>query len=104
MSSAERLFDEDPLTGTKRWFRWDDEKQAFTIRTEQNVDGLVDANKRSFNDSSKQFKGDMHRVASIPMNVYMDLKAQGILDDQKRLKAWLNDPDNRYFRTKPGRV
>jgi hypothetical protein len=24
--------------------------------------------------------------------------------DQKKFKAWLNDPENRYFRTRPGRI
>jgi hypothetical protein len=35
---------------------------------------------------------------------YMDLKKKGILDDQVALKRWLNDPENRYFRTRPGQV
>jgi hypothetical protein len=34
----------------------------------------------------------------------MELKQQGIIDDPKALRRWLNDPDNRYFRTRPGRV
>jgi hypothetical protein len=46
----------------------------------------------------------MHKVASIPMNVYFDLKEKGILDDPAALKRWLNDSDNRFFRTKAGRV
>ena len=27
-----------------------------------------------------------------------------ILDDEAAMKRWLNDPDNRFFRTRPGRV
>jgi hypothetical protein len=46
----------------------------------------------------------MHKVASIPMTLFYDLKKQGIIDDPARLKAWLNNPDNRFFRTRPGRV
>jgi len=46
----------------------------------------------------------MAKVASIPMNIYFDLKQRGILNDQKKMKQWLNDPDNKYFRTRPGLV
>jgi hypothetical protein len=41
--------------------------------------------------------------------VIADLNVQGIMRgfvvvDQKRMKAFLNDPANRYLRTRPGRV
>ena len=32
------------------------------------------------------------------------LKAEGKLDDDAYMKRWLNDPDNRFFRTRPGQV
>jgi hypothetical protein len=38
------------------------------------------------------------------MYIYYDLQRRGILQDEKRLKAWLNDPENRVFRTRPGKV
>ena len=99
-----RLFDEDPATGTKEYFHYDDDSDTFTIETQQDVSGLVDANRQLYNDSSSNWNGDVHRVASIPMNVYMDLQRRGILDDQAAFKRWLNNPDNRYFRTRPGKV
>jgi len=43
-------------------------------------------------------------VASIPLSIYYDLKRQGIVDDPVRLKRWLNDSDNKYFRTRGGVV
>jgi hypothetical protein len=46
----------------------------------------------------------MHHVAQIPMALYYDLKSKGITEDPARMKAWLNDPENRYFRTRPGTV
>lgn len=101
---SKRLFDVDPLTGITQYWHWDDERQQFTIETEQKVDDLLDANRRQYNDSTDAYKGDMHKVASIPMNIYMDLKQKGIIDDPAAFKQWLNDPENRYFRTKPGRV
>jgi hypothetical protein len=103
---SKRLFDVDPLTGTTEYFHYDEEKDAFTIQTQQDVTDLVEHNKGRYNthDSRAPWKGDLHLVASIPMNVYMELKQQGIIDDPKALRRWLNDPDNRYFRTRPGRV
>jgi hypothetical protein len=36
--------------------------------------------------------------------IWEDLVRKGIANDTKKLKAWLNDPDNRAFRTRLGRV
>lgn len=104
MRNDKRLFDVDPVLGTKTFFTFDDAKDQFTLETQQDVTEIVDQNKKDYATADKKFKGDMHRIASIPMNVYMELRANGTMQDPKRLKAWLNDPDNRYFRTKPGRV
>lgn len=101
---SERLLDENNMVGIKRYFSYDETADSYTIRTQQDVTDLVEANKAAANVASSDWKGDMHKVASIPLNVYYDLKRRGILDDPKRLKAWLNDPDNRFFRTKLGRV
>ena len=99
-----RLFDYDPLTGATEIFHYDAASDTVTFETQQPVDDLVELNKRLHNAADKGWKGDLHRVASIPMNLYWELKERGILDDQKALRRWLNDPDNRYFRTRPGRV
>lgn len=107
---TKRLFDYDPITGTKQWFHWNDADESFTIQTEQPVDALIEANKANFNEFSSgsdkwgEEIGHRTRVASIPMNVYLDLKKRGILQDEAALKRWLNDPDNAVFRTRPGNV
>jgi hypothetical protein len=51
-----------------------------------------------------QKHGEWSKVASIPLSVLYDLKARGIADDPKKMKAWLNDPDNRAFRTRDARI
>ena len=43
------------------------------------------------------------------MTVIDTLNKQGIMKgfdvvDQKKFRAWLNDPDNRFFRTRQGRI
>jgi hypothetical protein len=82
------------------------EDGALTIETVQDITDIAEANKAQYNafDERSNWKGDLHKVASIPMSVYYDLKRQGILDDPVAMKAWLNNPDNRVFRTRPGQV
>lgn len=99
-----RMLDTDPVTGITSWFQYHDDTDSFTIETVQEVDDVVEDNKRDFNDAEGTWRGDMHKVASIPMALYTDLKQQGIIDDPARFKKWLNDPGNRFFRTRPGRV
>ena len=99
-----RLFDHDPLTGITRWFHWDDAEDAFYIQTQQETEDLIDQNKREANDTSNGWSGDWHKVASIPLTIFMQLQKEGIVDDQEAMKKWLNDPSNAYFRTKHGQV
>jgi len=57
-------------------------------------------------------KGQMNfdnKIASIPMTVIDSLNHKGIMRgfhivDQKRFKEFLNNPDNRVFRTREGKV
>ena len=101
-----KVFDVDPVTGVKKMWHYDGDTDKAVIATIVDATDVVEENKAQFNqiDEKAGWKGDMHKVASIPMALFYDLKKQGIIDDQARLKAWLNDPDNRFFRTRPGRV
>lgn len=96
-------FSYDPVLGIKRTFHWDDTTDDFLIQTEQETTGIVEANKAAYNDAPERW-GDMTRVASIPLSLYFDLKKKGIADDPVAMKRWLNDPDQRFFRTRPGRL
>ena len=55
-------------------------------------------------DERAGWKGDMHRVASIPLVIYFDLLQKGIAQDKGAMRRWLNDPENAHFRTRPGRI
>lgn len=99
-----RLFDYDPLTGITRWFHYDDAEDAFYIQTEQETEGLIEQNKREANDADSGWKGDWHKVASIPLSIFVRLQKEGIVHDQDAMKKWLNDPNNALFRTKHGKV
>lgn len=77
----------------------------FVISREQDVTAIINDNKEQLKETDKHTKwGDWNKVASIPMVVYYDLKAKGILDDPVAIKKWLNDPENKYFRTREGNV
>lgn len=107
-----RLLDHDPLTGVTEWFEYDDSNDTFTIQNEQDVSGLVEWNgfqANHFNRADDKWgDGFDHRtkVASIPLNIYFDLKKRfgSMRENPRAWKRWLNDPDNVAFRTRPGRV
>lgn len=74
-----------------------------TWRTDYEVQATVDANQAQRNMSQRGWAGDYHHVASIPQNVYWDQIAEASKEnDQKYLSKWLNDSDNRAWRTKDG--
>ena len=87
------------------------DKDEITIQQEQNVDELIESNKKAYNNAETKWSDQLfgNRVASIPftaidkLNKMKIMKGYNILD-QKRFFAWLNDPENLYFRTKPGHL
>lgn len=107
-----RLFDHDPLSGVTEFFLYDPETDGFTIQSQQDVEPFLELNKRQFNNVGdyQRYKGEWVKIASVPATVIMQLAQQGILRpdgsilDEPRYRAWLNDPSNIFFRTRPGRV
>ncbi|ARV77516.1 hypothetical protein [Sinorhizobium phage phiM5] len=102
-----KLFSHDPLTGITKYFHYDEGQDAknFVIETIQQTTPIVDQNKEEFNNSRASTRGeDMVKVASIPLALFFELKKKGITQDPVAFKRWLNDPDNRLFRTRPGTV
>lgn len=100
---TEKIFNIDPVSGIKSIWHYDDATDTAFIEKRQDVTEIIDNNKRQFNEDHGRY-GEWNKVASIPLNVYYDLKQKGIVDDPVAMKKWLNDPDNRFFRTRPGRV
>lgn len=100
---TEKIFNIDPVSGIKSVWHYDDATDTAFIEKRQDVTEIIDNNKRQFNEDHGRY-GEWNKVASIPLNVYYDLKQKGIVDDPVAMKKWLNDPDNRFFRTRPGRV
>jgi hypothetical protein len=97
------LFDHDFSSGRTVW-RYDDGQQVH-FRTDYPVDQIVKDNAVARNEMAGQRWGEGKRIASIPLNVYFDqLNAAQEQDDQKFISKWLNDSDNRAFRTFDGNV
>ena len=101
-----RIFDRNESLGITRLWHYDPDKDEATIETKQDVSAVIEENKDDFNtvDNRANWAGEWHRVASIPLNIFYELQSNGKLNDQAYLKRWLNDPDNRFFRTRPGKV
>ena len=95
-----RLFDRDPELGITKYWHVKDNGE-FVVETVQDVTGIAEYNKRSYNNTDKKWN-DLNKVASIPLSVYYDLKRRGIADDPVALKKWMNDSDNQVFRTRQG--
>ena len=83
------------------------------IQTVQDITDIIEQNKKEYNsfDEKARWSDELfgNKIASIPMTVIDDLNAKGIMRgfavlDEKRFKAWLNERDNRVFRTRTGVV
>jgi hypothetical protein len=96
-------FSYDPVLGIKRTFHGSEDGNTFVIQTTQETEDIVESNNTAFNNAPERW-GEFTRVASIPISIYYDLKKKGIADDDTAMKRWLNDPDQRFFRTRPGRL
>lgn len=98
------LFDSDIKAGRYVWAR-ENPDGSTTFRTDYTVDPLVEANKVQRNLAQPGWAGDYHHVASIPLNVFhAELAEASQQNDEKYLSRWLNDSDNRAWRTKEGNV
>jgi len=103
MALYSRPFDYDPLTGIRRTFHYDPDRDGFTIETVQEVGNITEDSKALYAMKDERARwGEMEHVAHIPAVLATKLKKAGILDDEKALRRWLDDPDNRHFRTRPG--
>ena len=108
-----RLIEKNPYSQKEIWMH-DHQDGGFTIEEKQHIQEVLDINKAKQNEYRKgSLIGNTQKhwqgVAEIPTLVYMDLMKKfgdphNNPESQKKWKAWLNDIDNRYFRTSGGNV
>lgn len=93
----------DPVTRRYTEIVRDAETGLPVITYTQDIKPILEANKRAASDFRGTNPEGMTRVASIPNVIVQRLMQTGIWYDQKAMKAWLDDPANRFLRTDDGR-
>jgi hypothetical protein len=96
----------------QRWQEWINEPDgSVSITTHQDIEPTIEQNKKEYNlygDKLTSGKmGEWHRVASIPSTIYDQWLKEtngAIKKDNKLLAKYLNDPDNKYFKTAPTKL
>jgi hypothetical protein len=101
----------DPITKVEQTFHSDFDGENFVIETKHDVTDIVEQNKARFAATDERARwGELTQIASIPMPLYFDLIARGVIDkdghcnDDQALLRFLSDPANAHFRTRPGRL
>ena len=103
-----RFLGYDPAYGLTDAFHVNNDVD-FAVETRQDVEPILDNNKRLANDNDGYSPSrELRRIASIPLVIVEKWKNEmGVdvfkKDHQAKVRALLNDPDWRYLRTSPGR-
>lgn len=91
----------DHKTGLKSEFITEDEKHI--AHTTQDVQPVIEHVKNLKHNTIRPGK-DLRHVAEVPMVIYQKALREGWSKDSAKWKKWLNDPDNKVFRTWQGKV
>ena len=93
-------------TGDRRIWELDLGDGTCVRKTEYMVEeALFEQNKALYDLSDGKRWGDGQVVASVPLNVYFDQIAPSVKEgDREAVKKWLNDSDNRMYRTFKGSI
>lgn len=101
-------FDGHSSDGLRRYYvYWVDKANGVGFRKTENLveADLIASNQESLNESQTQRFGDGKVIARPPMNIfYRDLAPRLKDGDEDYLKWWLNNEQNRPYRTFRGRV
>ena len=101
----ERLLDFDPFTGLKTFHSYDDTTETTTIRYEQDVEPVLDANKHDQNHADRKM-GEMVHVARVPVGIQLEwFTKYGVKmwekDHRKAVHRLLDSSDYRYLKRLP---
>lgn len=92
----------------KETLHYDESEDRLIVHTVQDVEPILKANKAAFDHDNRRFKSEsMNHVARIPLVLVEKVKREtgiDLLNDEKALKAFLNDSENKFLRTKPGKI
>lgn len=98
------LMDDNPALGVRRWGL--DLEHATIVRTEYYAANVfMEANLRERNATAGSRFGDFRHVASIPAHIWArEIAPREKAGDKASIRKWLNNSDNRAFRTFDGDV
>ena len=100
-----KMVSDDPLNGVRVYELDLDENQVVRKTEYYAVDDFFGANSEEYKESDGQRWGDGQRVASIPMHIWArELAPAQRNGDESYIKKWLNDYDNRAYRTRKGNL
>ena len=98
------------MSGVSETYHYDEATDKLHITRTQDVQPILEANKRAFNDA-RGFKSEVfNKKASIPLVILEKWLAdkgityQEFTIDDKILKRFLNDPDNKFCLTRKGKM
>jgi len=99
-----RLLDYDPFTGLMTFHDYDETEDKTFISYEQDVEPILDRNKRAQNEATGPM-GDMVHVASIPSSIQLKwLIEHGVditnKDHMPKVKRLLNNSEYRYLKVR----
>lgn len=91
----------DRKTGLTSEFITEDDKHI--AHTTQDVQPVIE-HVRNLRDNTIKHGKDMRHVAEVPMVIWQKALREGWSQDPAKWKQWLNDPDNKVFRTWQGKL
>ena len=105
------LLDKDPLTGVMQEIEYHSLEDKTAVRTTQDISQIIERNKKLQNAEAYKKEGikkNFQQVADIPIVVYQQWLREGVdlfnPDHWPKVKAKLQDPDNRFLRTTLGGI
>ena len=108
--SVKKTISKDTASGKETVMEFNRDGEA-TVIQKQKVDHIIESNKQQMNGwEYGKLIGNTQRhhqkVAEIPNQLYMQLREKfgHPADNPKDWAKWLNDPENRFFRTGGGRL
>lgn len=104
-----RVLDIDPVARTKEVHHFDPDTGDQAVELIQDVSEIVEDSKGRFNmvDERERWREGFNHVASVPLSIIDKVRREtgvNLLVDREAMREFLNDPDNRAFRTRPGRI
>ena len=94
------------MSGNPLSYKYTEEDGKTYIETVQDIKSIIDDNQRAMADNRyARFDKPMNKVASIPLIIieqYWNERGIDLMNDNKAMMQFLNDPDNKAFKTMGG--